>query len=405
MAIAPKLVILAIVSLGRCASSESLLARQRGCREDPNADVVPAKLADSEIVEGNDCGNVKVVVPKWQKSSKVGKIAGAATNAQAGAERAAAAATAAQEKAMGAADAANAVGGAAAIGAAEDATAAADKAGDASTKAMEASEALSNELDSMKGGIDEKPYEVDDSALAAVKKKSEEAHQATKAAMKAAEVALKEAKDAQTEALNSAEAALKMITELSDKSDKALELSSETRQEAQWAVNEATKTLEAADEVVGELNSKIDENEGDQAPVFEGIKEGLQAATESCETAKEALKSSLPDLAEKVTAAEEAAQPITDMKEDMAGGAGEIENAGEMADQMSTLDTKLKELDAMTTQVSMGTEDLIKKKKRVAKMAQKAAEFGIPWAPPPETPFGAPGEGRVGDNFLSVGAW
>lgn len=397
--------LLTVLALSSEASSAGLLARRRGCKEDPNADVVPAKLADSEIVEGNDCGNVKVVVPKWQKSSKVGKIAGAATNAMTGAERAAAAATAAQEKAVAAAEQASAVGGAAADGAAEDANAAADKAGEASTKAMEASEDLSNELDSMKGNINEKPYELDDAALSAVKKKSEKAKQASKAAMKAVEVALKEAKDAQTEALNSAEAALKMITELSEKSDKALELSSETKQEAQWAINEATKTLEAADEVVSELNSKIDENEGDQAPVFEGIKEGLLAATESCDLAKEALKSSLPDLADKITAAEEAAQPITDMKEDMAGGAGEIENAGEMADQMSTLDTKLKELDAMTTQVSMGTEDLIKKKKRVAKMAQKAAEFGIPWAPPPETPFGAPGEGRVGDNFLSIGAW
>merc|ERR1719201_2641201 len=103
------------------ASSEGLLARRRGCREAPNADVVPAKLADSEIVEGNDCGNVKVVVPKWQKSSNVGKIAGTATNRMAGAERAAAAATAAQEKAVAAAEQASAVGGAAADGAAEDA--------------------------------------------------------------------------------------------------------------------------------------------------------------------------------------------------------------------------------------------------------------------------------------------
>lgn len=373
--------------------------------EDPNADVVPERLADSEIIDGVDCGNVKIIVPKWAKSRKIGKINGEAKNAMTGADAAAEEATTAEENANAAAAQAEAVGGDEANGAAADAKDAATKAGEAATKAQEASEALSNEVDNLKGGAvaDDKPYEADESAISAVQAKTKEALDATRKAQKAVEVALKEAKDAKTKALESTEAALKMVTELSEKSDKALVLASDVKQEAGWAVGEVTKTLEAADEVVAALNKKIDEDTGDQAPVFEGIKEGLQASISSAENSKENLNSEIPKLTEAVEAAETAAEPITTAKEDMAGGAGDPTGAGELADAMSSLDTELKNLGAATTKVSMGTEELIKKKVRVAKEAEKAAEFGIPWAPPPETPFGAPGEGRV--EFLSVGAW
>merc|ERR1719482_418254 len=164
-----------------------------------------------------------------------------------------------------------------------------------------------------------------------------------------------------------------MITELADKSEKAAAKATDVKQKGQWAVNEATKTLEEADSVIAKLNEKIDTNEGDQGPVFEGIQE-LGKATDD---------------------AKKAAEPIVTKKEDMAGGAGDGSGAGDMVDDMNKLETKLKELKAATTKVTMGTEELVSKKERVAKAAEKASEFGIPWAPPPETPFGAPGEGRV----------
>merc|ERR1719456_788401 len=106
------------------------------------------------------------------------------------------------------------------------------------------------------------------------------------------------------------EAALKLSTEITEKSTKAVEKASDIEQEAKWAVKEADKTLEAADSVVSELNKKIDEDEGDQAKVFEGLKEGLLAATDSATSAKENLNSDVPKMKDAVQAVEEAAAPI-----------------------------------------------------------------------------------------------
>merc|ERR1719428_2809025 len=94
--------LIAAVLLAGPAAAAALLrgagsARAAGCREDPNAHIVPANMADSEIVEGPDCGNVKKIVNKFAKSTKVGKLSGEATNAITGAERAAAEAEDAKE--------------------------------------------------------------------------------------------------------------------------------------------------------------------------------------------------------------------------------------------------------------------------------------------------------------------
>lgn len=370
-------------------------AGHRGCHQDP---VAPEKMADSEIVDGNDCGNVKVVVAKYGKSTAVGKLAGETKNVITGAESAVAASTEAQEKATKAAESARAVGGARADGAAEDADKAIDEAGglqvDAESAVDDAKDALSN----MKGDVKDKPYEVEQKLIDKSKKMKDKTVDATRKLAKSTEVLKVASKKAVKEALSSAENALKMISELVKSTEEQLKATTEARQKAVWAGKETKKTVEAAEEVGKELDKKIEDNEGDQAPVFQGIKDGLMAAVESANTKTADLEDLVKALETSDTAAREAFTPVSDKKDEMAGGAGDATGAGEMADAMSTLEGALKVLAEDTTKVKMATADLQKKKERVGETAGKAADFGIPWAPPPETPFGAPGEGRVGDN-------
>merc|ERR1719265_460017 len=147
--------LLGLLVLGTAAVNLQALRGSKGCHDGPK----PEHMADSEIVDGPDCGNVKVVVAKYGKSTAVGKLGGETRNAISGAERAAAAANEADEKATKAAEAARGVGGKKAEGAAEDAEKAAEGAGNAAADAETAAEKAEDALSEMKGTVNDKPYE------------------------------------------------------------------------------------------------------------------------------------------------------------------------------------------------------------------------------------------------------
>jgi len=364
------------------ASADNL--RGHGC-----SDPVPAEMANSKMIEGHDCGQVKRIFAKWKKSADVGKLAGKAMNVVTGADKAAAMALDAKDKAESAADAAEAVGGASANGAAQDARDAATKAGDAAGDASGASSTLDSSLGEMKTDAGKKPWNAATGKMNTVKRHKEEAEDATKTAIKATQVALKEAKDATKAALSSADNALKMIEKLAEDSVKATDKAAETSKTAGWAAEETEKVLEGADGVIEKLNDKINEDKGDQGPVFEAYKGKLQKAYTSAENAKDDLKSEIPNLTTAIEETKTATEPIEDKKSEMAGGAGNPNGMGEMADQMSTLDTKLKNLDEVTEKVSAASKDVQKKKERVVKLGKEAEDFKIDWAPPPATPLGS----------------
>jgi len=356
-------------------SAENL--RGHGC-----SDPVPAEMANSEMIEGHDCGQVKRIFAKWKKSADVGKLGGKARNVVIGADKAAEMALAAKDKAEAAADAAEAVGGAAANGAAQDARDAADKAKDASDDASSASSTLDSSLDEMKSDAGKTPWNSATGKMNAVKKDKEDTEDATKTAIKATQVALKMAQDATKVALSSADNALKMVEKLSEDSLKATDLAAETNKEAGFAVRECEGILGGADVVIEKLNDKINEDKGSQGPVFEAYKDKLQKAYTSAENAKEDLKSEIPKLSLAADETKEATVPIDDKKAEMAGGAGDPRGMGEMASDMSTLDTKLKKLAEITDKVEAMTKDVDNKKKRVTKLGKEAEEFKIDWAPP-----------------------
>merc|ERR1719160_1761191 len=95
-----------------CHSASLRHAQQKkGCagKAEPDCDkhskdkVIPPCMANSEIIPGVDCGHVSEVIPKFQKSTLVGKLQGEATNQIADAD---AAAKSAEDAAKAAKDAA-----------------------------------------------------------------------------------------------------------------------------------------------------------------------------------------------------------------------------------------------------------------------------------------------------------
>merc|ERR1719375_1065064 len=124
----------AVLLVGFCAlaasyrlgdpTKKAALVASKGCsgKEEPDCDehskdkVIPPCMADSEIIPGTDCGHVSEVIPKFQKSTLVGKLQGEATNQIADADAAASGAESAAAMAKEAAEMANAVGGKAAEG-------------------------------------------------------------------------------------------------------------------------------------------------------------------------------------------------------------------------------------------------------------------------------------------------
>merc|ERR1719420_1647309 len=112
-------------------------------------------------------------VPKFQKSTNVGKLQGEATNMISTTDTAAKDAEDAAQAAKDAAEMAKAVGGKAADGAAKDAEDAAEKAEEAATKATEASGSLSTELDNVKNTdlSETGPYAMPEKIISKLKKK------------------------------------------------------------------------------------------------------------------------------------------------------------------------------------------------------------------------------------------
>jgi myosin heavy subunit len=339
------------------------------------ADVEPARLADSEMIEGADCGQVKRIFAKWTKSSAVGTLAGKARNAIIGADKTAEMARLAADKAKKGEDAAKAVGGASANGAAGDAADAAQKAEDAADDANDASTDLETKLDELKENAGNRAWETATGKMNAVKSETEKTMDATKKASKATQVALEMGKKATEVALSSADAAMEMVEKLAEKSEKALETAAETKQKAKFAVAETEKVLTNTDEIINDVNDKINSDEGDQKPVMEAYKDKLQKAYTSAEEAKDALKEKIASLTTTVDDVKTATEPVDDAKAEMAGGAGDPSGMGELADTMSELDTELRKLDDAEQLMSDQVDSLQKKKERLVKIGKEAKDL------------------------------
>merc|ERR1719160_152720 len=94
-------------------------------------------------------------------------------------------------------------------------------------------------------------------------------------AEKAAKYAIDKADKAKETLASSGDGALVMLEKATEKAEEALAKATDVKQKSTWAMKEATKVFDAAGEISSTLVGKIDANEGDQGPVFEALKDGL----------------------------------------------------------------------------------------------------------------------------------
>lgn len=399
---------------GKHHKKAMFLARIKHCMEyDPTTfelgelpDTVAESLADSDVVETpegvGDCGQVKQVIGKFMKSAKVGQLAGETAVAITAADKAADAATVAKEKAEEAADSAEEVGGGpaeAAAGSADTAASGADEAASAATKAStDAQSQLDTVKEAIKGG-NMGGFNVDDDDVVALKAKKKAAIEATKDADKAAAYALEKAENAKKAMLGSIDGALVMLEKAVGKAEEAIAKAKDVMQKSTWAMKEATKVFEAAGEVSSSLTGKIDANEGDQGPVFEALKDGLDKEIEGGENARSSMCAAEGEDCEDGSSMAELDGAISDTEEKMdelntaLKGMKESANPaglGLVGKDVQAMEKGLEELEKKINVVNMKGETMLKRKDAVSKFAAKASKFDIPWKPPPETPMGAP---------------
>lgn len=367
-------------------------------------DTVAESLADSETIETpegvGDCGHVHTIIGKWGKSTKVGNLMGDASNAATAADKAAGNALSAKDKADEAASAASDVGGEEMEAVAGTATTASEGAQSAADAASSASADVSTQLETVKGQIGTMGgFDVDDADIQDLKEKVELTKVAAKDADKAAEYAIEKAEAAKKTMLGSIDGAMKMIETVVDKALDVVAKSKDVKQKAIWSANEATKIFDAAGEISTTLEGKIQANEGDQGPVFQSLQEGLDGEIDGGKVARSALcaeegdacedSSSIGEMDASMAEVEAKADELKTAMEAMSMDANPA-GLGSIATEVKACEGLVEDLESKTGVVEMKAEMLTKRKKSVSKFAGKAAEYGIPWAPPPETPLGAP---------------
>merc|ERR1719375_2476338 len=277
--------------------------RRADCERREEPEEKDKEPADSEIVEGPDCGHVASVIGKFSKSAKVGKMLGEASAAVRAADAASDTADSAAKKAEDLAKAAAKVGGAE-FKAAEDAAKGATTAGEDATTA---STDLQTQYDKVKDSLSETDgagYGAKDADVAELKALKAKAVAATKKALGSAKNALKRGEAAKQAALKNADAAVEVIGQVSKAAAAKVKESKDFQQKAKFVADDAKKYAEKAKEVAGKVEEKMnDEATGDQKPVWEALKGNMDAEISALEDSAKELEDKIKDMekaAEKV---------------------------------------------------------------------------------------------------------
>jgi chromosome segregation ATPase len=295
--------------------------------------------ADSETIEGDDCGNVGQIVGKWAKSKKVGELAGKAKAAVMGANLASenTAKAVAQAKSLG--EKAG-LDGKMPVGvklAAEVAEKAGTAASDAATK-------LETTADTFGGKFADFAKDISDDDMIKLKKETEEATVASEDAIEAAEKALKKAAEAKAEAMKSSEGALKLIEATLADTTKLGEEAGEVAQKSKHAAGDIDDLVTKSEAAAGKLDDKIADAK-EQKPVWEAYKDELKGRETAAADSATAVRDAVDELDTAAKDMADAAKTLADVKNDalsapnkLLGQSGNLDKAGE---EMRKTETKL----------------------------------------------------------------
>lgn len=357
----PSLLLLLLAALWSISFGLQIEGRRR---EEPEEE--PKEPADSEIVEGPDCGHVKSVIGKFTKSAKVGKLLGEASGAVTQADSASETADSAAKKAKKLAEAASKVGGAefkAAEKAAEDATTAGEDATAASTDLQTQYDKVKDSL----GETDGAGYGAKDEDVAELRTLKTKAVTATKTALSSAENAIKRGEKAKQAALKNADAAVELLKTVSKDAAAKIKEATNFGQKAKFVADDATKYAEKAKAVVGKVEEKMnDEATGDQKPVWEALKGNMDAEVEALGESVTELEGKIDDMKAASDDLDGRAKPLNAALEKAPEGVTEMQKE---VGECETATTKLGEA---IEAVQLDAQSVTKKQKAVEAIVAEA---------------------------------
>jgi len=274
-----------------------------------------ANPADSQTIDGPDCGQVKKIFPQWEKAKQVGQVAGKGhgtisnSNAVVGRLRAASARVR---------EAGNALGES---GTPHPAiTAAADKADQVATEVegkVSALEAKLGPFTNAIGSSDMSGASVTDEQVLEVKDLTSALELSTRGAQDEVQRLLKKADEVQAEAMKSSETQARLIASVLSSVTPLLKESPDVAQKAGWAVNEAKAAITAADAVAAKIDPTT---AGDQQPVVEAAKSGLETKKQAVAEAHPLVTAAIADVNTVTQTLTEKTKTLKETQQSIAGG-------------------------------------------------------------------------------------
>eukprot|EP00927_Polykrikos_kofoidii_P067639 TRINITY_DN63083_c0_g1_i1.p1 TRINITY_DN63083_c0_g1~~TRINITY_DN63083_c0_g1_i1.p1 ORF type:complete len:401 (-),score=117.22 TRINITY_DN63083_c0_g1_i1:132-1271(-) len=332
-----------------------------------------AVTEDSAVIEGPDCGKARHVLPKYQKASKVGKVAGAAQGALSNAAAAAAAATIAATHAKEIGVAVNGTGD---MPLAIDL--AAKAAEDAAGIATAASETLETKLQTFEAkaaSTDFSGSAIEAGDMVELKTLTQDVIDASKAANDAAARVTAKAKTVQADAVKTTQGFARKIAQAMHAAKPMVSEMANIGQKATWAVKDSQAIVAEADAVLTKLDA-AKENASEQAPVWEAVKYNVSTRKGNLTTAAAALSAAVSELDVNATALKEKLEPLEIAASKAAGGspvldASEALGAAEQAKQEAeqSLSTVMAKMAAVTKRQSSVKEAVKAAEKKLSAKA------------------------------------
>jgi len=325
--------------------------------------------ADSDTIEGPDCGHVSKIIGKWGHAKKVGVYAGAARAAVMNADNAA-------RNTDNAVEAAEKVGEAVS----EDGkvpssiSGAAGDAKDASSDVTDKSANLDTKLTTFKdkaGNSEFSGENVKKQDLADIKKLTVELNEASTTADEAAKRVTEKAAQAKKDALKNSGAALKLMKAVIEEGEPMVKAAKKIEQKVGWAKEKADKRIEAADALVPDIKNKGKESD-EQEPVYVALAEGVEAKASSLTDSKESLNTAIGDLEKAITAAEDAIGPLKEAADK--GDGGDTVSVTNEAENIAPGEEAVGDLDAAISKVKARAKTMMERMERLDDAIENAEE-------------------------------
>jgi len=295
--------------------------------------------ADSETIEGDDCGNVKQIIGKWAKSKKVGELNG---KAQAAAMAGHNAFPIIADQVLAARTLGEKVGlnGEVSSGLKSAADAAMDAADNMATDASN----LHGTSKAFKGKFGGFASAISDDDIIKIKEETEKMNTAVQDTMDLADRATQKADEAKEAAMKSSKGALVLIKGLLADSSKLSTQVGEVSQKAKHAAADVTALIAKSKAAATKLDTKIGDAK-EQAPVWEASKsdlEGLEAAADESVKDVDAAIAALEAANTNVEAKAKVLQDVADKAQsDSNSLLGQTENIGSSEESIRKTESEL----------------------------------------------------------------